>query len=105
MQLKEAVFSALEELEQEIVKPIVREKDSKKPVFKEEDIIKDNNPKTTDEQEFLIKLKERLLVLFEGFQATNNKNVEAKLDLTLGFLEYLLSLIEERIEKIKPTDR
>lgn len=104
MQLKEAVFSALEELEQEIVKPIVREKDSKKPVFKE-DTIKDNNPKTTDEQEFLIKLKERLLVLFEGFQATNNKNVEAKLDLTLGFLEYLLSLIEERIEKIKPTDR
>lgn len=98
MQLKEAVFSALEELEHEIKKPVVTENESEKKEPKE---IQNVSIKA-DEQEFLTALKERLLVLFEGFQTTNNKNVETKLDLTLGFLEYLLSLIEERLENIKP---
>lgn len=98
MQLKEAVFSALEELEQEIKKPVVTENESKKEELEEIQ----NIALTVDEQAFLTALKERLLVLFEGFQTTNNKNIETKLDLTLGFLEYLLSLIEERLENIKP---
>lgn len=98
MQLKEAVFSALEELEHEIKKPVVTENKSEKEEPKE---IQNVSIKA-DEQEFLTALRERLLVLFEGFQTTNNKNVETKLDLTLGFLEYLLSLIEERLENIKP---
>ncbi len=50
---------------------------------------------------FLNSLRERFLVLFEGFQAPNNTSVEAKLDLTLNFLEYVLSVIDNRIEKIK----
>ena len=50
---------------------------------------------------FLNSLRERLLVLFEGFQAPNNTSIEAKIDLTLNFLEYVLSVIEERIEHIK----
>ncbi|MDR2638239.1 MAG: hypothetical protein LBC09_00195 [Helicobacteraceae bacterium] len=54
-----------------------------------------------DEAKFLSAVKERLLVLFEGFQSPNNKAVEAKVDLTLNFLEYLLSAIEERLDELK----
>ena len=50
---------------------------------------------------FLQSLRERMLVLFEGFQAPNNVSLEAKVDLTLNFLEYVLSTIDTRIENIK----
>lgn len=54
-----------------------------------------------EETAFLENLRERLLVLFEGFQSPNNKRVEAKIDLTLNFLEYLLALLDERIDTLK----
>lgn len=54
-----------------------------------------------DECRYLESVKERLLVLFEGFQSPNNTHIEAKVDLTLNFLEYLLSTIDSRIENIK----
>jgi len=54
-----------------------------------------------EEQMFLENLRERILVLFEGFQSPNNKRVEAKIDLTLNFLEYLLATLDERIESLK----
>ena len=50
---------------------------------------------------FLKNLRERLLVMFEGFQSPNNKSIEAKVDLLLNFFEYLLALTEERIEAIE----
>ena len=55
----------------------------------------------TEEEDFLLSLKERLLVLFEGFQSPNNQAVEAKLDLTLNFLEYLLARIENRLDELQ----
>ncbi len=55
---------------------------------------------TNDEKLFLQSVQERLLVLFEGFQSPNNSNIEAKVDLTLNFLEYLLASIESRISVI-----
>ncbi|WP_456452709.1 CiaD-like domain-containing protein [Hydrogenimonas sp.] len=54
-----------------------------------------------EEREFLEHLRERVLVLFEGFQSPNNKRLEAKIDLTLNFLEYLLATLDERIEALK----
>ncbi len=54
-----------------------------------------------EEREFLEHMRERILVLFEGFQSPNNKRVEAKIDLTLNFLEYLLASLDERIETLK----
>lgn len=51
----------------------------------------------SDELLFLQNVRERILVLFEGFQAPNNAAVEAKVDLTLNFLEYLLATIDTRI--------
>ena len=58
-----------------------------------------------NEEKFLKKLKERILVLFEGFSSPKNKNIEDKLDITINFLEYLLSLVDERIEIIDKKNR
>ena len=61
----------------------------------------DNAASIENELLFLHSLRERFLVLFEGFQAPNNSALEAKIDLTLNFLEYVLSTIDVRIEKLK----
>ncbi|WP_457597440.1 CiaD-like domain-containing protein [Hydrogenimonas sp.] len=58
-------------------------------------------PERSDELLFLERLRERLLVLFEGFQSPNNRELEAKIDLTLNFLEYLLATLDERIKTLK----
>ncbi len=50
-------------------------------------------------KDFLLNLRERLLVLFEGLKSSNNKKVEAKVDLVLNFFEYLLATIEDKLEK------
>lgn len=52
------------------------------------------------QRQFYINLRERILLLFEGFQSPNNKNIEAKIDLTLNFLEYLLATIDEELESV-----
>jgi hypothetical protein len=60
-----------------------------------------NDDDNKDEQLFLENLRERLLVLFEGFQSPNNKNkTSAKIDLIINFLEYLLAMTDERLDKI-----
>ena len=62
---------------------------------------------TLDEQSsdsemlFLTSMRERLLVLFEGFQAPNNTNIEAKVDMTLNFLEYVLVTIDNRVQELE----
>lgn len=58
-----------------------------------------------DERRYLESVKERLLVLFEGFQSPNNTKIEAKVDLTLNFLEYLLASIDTRLDTIKKSER
>lgn len=50
---------------------------------------------------FLEGLRERILVMFEGMQSPNNRAAEAKIDLILNFLEWQLSLIDERLENKK----
>ena len=50
---------------------------------------------------FLGDIRERLLVLFEGFLTPNNQHIDAKLDLTLNFLEYLLAAVEDRVDLLK----
>ncbi len=54
---------------------------------------------------FLLNLRERVLVLFEGLltlqqaQSSDTVQLEKKLDLTINFLEYLLATIEEKLDK------
>lgn len=62
---------------------------------------------STGEAEFLHSFKERMFVLFEGLKQENlwiengndrNSQIQAKLDLILGFLQFQLALIDARLE-------
>ena len=97
MELKDIVLSTLAEIDKDIPDDDNSEDTS--------DIDNDNSPATshlhTKEEQFLKNLRERILVLFEGFKSPNTQNIEAKLDLTLNFLEYLLAGIDERLNEYK----
>lgn len=54
---------------------------------------------------FMTTLRERILVLFEGLQSPNNRNIDAKLDLVLNFLEYQLSLIDEKMDDLNTKEQ
>ena len=84
--LKNVILQTLEELEDN--KEVIAEKDNSNIIEK-------------DDLEFLQKLRERLLVLFEGLQSPNIINLEKKLDLTINFLEYTLSMIDKKIDDSK----
>jgi hypothetical protein len=111
MELKDVILSTLAELDsvepEETVSKIVAESLINKEEKKEEskDFVAPKSLGTNDEKLFLESIQERLLVLFEGFQAPNNAKVEAKVDLTLNFLEYLLATIENRIQIIENKDK
>jgi len=101
MELKDVILSTLAELD-EIESTVVEHKKQEFNEVKKQEI---EIPFTqtsisNDEKQFLESIQERLLVLFEGFQAPNNTKVEAKVDLTLNFLEYLLASVENRINLI-----
>ena len=110
MELKDMILSTLKELDEVVTKeeavkppklgmreePILQVKEELMPLEALE-ICEDESLCDTQRQ-FYINLRERVLVLFEGFQSPNNKNIEAKIDLTLNFLEYLLATIDEQLE-------
>lgn len=100
MELKDVILSTLKEME--------HSKDETLPQEKEEDRAVQDTANSSDslspthnEAQFLENMRERIHVIFEGFQSPNNANIEAKVDLTLNFLEYLLSTIETRLKEIK----
>lgn len=116
MELKELILSTLEELDKKIAADGVKAEEELKAQEErvEQDILERIEAEghqnelekelevqeESDEVAFLEHSKERLLVLFEGLQAEETKNLDAKLDITLNFLEYYLANIEERLEKI-----
>lgn len=117
MELKDVILSTLAELEETPAKeapPAVVEK----AVIEPEEVVVSFSPEAMtppepvkiepvfsgshdEEIRMLEGIRERLLVLFEGFQSPNNAQIEAKVDLTLNFLEYLLATIENRLDTIK----
>jgi len=123
MELKDVILSTLAEMED--IKPInndlklnkkfkksIKENIANKPKlktklqtneFSSEVILKDNSEQgiISNELHFLTSMRERLLVLFEGFQAPNNTNIEAKIDMTLNYLEYVLVTIDIRVKEIE----
>ena len=99
MELKDIILSTLADLEEPKTNVEV-EKEVEKS-FKEEPSLKKEESPLVDL--FLSNIRERILVLFEGFQSPNNKNIEAKLDLTLNFLEYLLASIDEYLKEDSKT--
>jgi hypothetical protein len=107
MELKDVILSTLAEMEDdtpvkeqevEIKEQVSVQKEA--PLIKKE-IFDDSSSSTESELIYLNSIRERLLVLFEGFQAPNNSNIEAKVDMTLNFLEYTLATIDARVEKLK----
>lgn len=60
-----------------------------------------SNESLREECEFLELLQERLLVLFEGLNAPQNKDTQSRLNITINFLEYQLSVIQERLNDLK----
>jgi len=96
MELKDIVLSTLAEIDNEIIDDNTNKNNTDNETI-------DNNSAQehlkTSEEIFLKNLRERILVLFEGFKAPNNKNIEAKVDLTLNFLEYLLATIDARLKE------
>ncbi|MEA2098694.1 MAG: hypothetical protein U9P72_01035 [Campylobacterota bacterium] len=115
MELKDVILSTLAEMEDppthqepkisEAKAKKVEEKVEEKIISKdlENEIVVDDS-KIDSELIYLNSIKERLLVLFEGFQAPNNSNIEAKVDMTLNYLEYVLATISNRIEILEKGD-
>ena len=113
MELKDVILSTLAEMDdtEQSAKPTrndfqLKENSSFVELHKEEEKQEpqEETPKkqaSENELLFLNSMRERLLVLFEGFQSPNNANIEAKIDLTLNFLEYSLATIDERVERLK----
>ena len=58
---------------------------------------KNNNQIQFNNDEFLLHLRERILVLFEGLQSPNIDSLDKKLDLTINFLEYTLAEIDKKL--------
>ena len=111
MELKDVILSTLAEMEEEIPKEAINNISASFEI-KETKTVEKFTPKVEkevsiitssgidSEARYLSSIRERLLVLFEGFQAPNNKDIEAKVDMTLNFLEYVLATIDSHLEKI-----
>lgn len=53
-----------------------------------------------EELKFLNSIKERILVLFEGLNNFEKGDIEARVELNIKFLEFLLATIDKRSEDI-----
>jgi hypothetical protein len=106
MELKDVILSTLAEMEDDApqneqtleIKEKVAVPKQKEPLLKD---VTEESSNIESELIYLNSIRERLLVLFEGFQAPNNSNIEAKIDMTLNFLEYTLATIDARVEKLQ----
>ena len=109
MELKDVILSTLAEMENDVPaqapkkKPFVEKKSSPTPISEISN--KQEFESNDSELMYLNSIRERLLVLFEGFQAPNNTNIEAKVDMTLNFLEYVLATIDSRVQMLEKGDR
>ena len=113
MELKDVILSTLAEMEEDTsTSPKEQGRSTQvqeqffEPTAQTEEVkavYTSEEPACTIESElmYLNSIRERLLVLFEGFQAPNNANIEAKVDMTLNFLEYTLATIDSRVQKLE----
>ncbi|MCR8699580.1 hypothetical protein CYJ41_02575 [Campylobacter ureolyticus] len=60
-----------------------------------------NSVNILSQEEFLLKIKERILVLFDGLNSFDRGDIEARVELSLKFMEFLLANIDKRISDIK----
>jgi len=105
MELKDVILSTLAEMEDsnEEIENVhtVQESVEISRTQEVESTVFENEAAIDSELMYLNSIRERLLVLFEGFQSPNNANIEAKVDMTLNFLEYTLATIDSRVQKLE----
>ncbi len=108
MELKDAVLSTLAEIEgnyQEEIKKEAAKDSAASAVAQSMQAYADMEVKDDTAEKFLLNLRERILVLFEGLQSIQEEGsgeilqVEKKLDLIVNFLEYMLATIDEKLDK------
>ena len=101
--LEQVDFEDLANRNSRISRELSDESDSKPPIFidikEEADLIEDSA--ISDEVSLLLRLKEKSLVLFEGLRATQNKDIEIKLEMVISYLEYQLFVIEDRLKSLE----
>jgi len=100
--LSEIILSTLNEVEGDLKKESIKQE--KKQVKMQKKIIvneKKSKNIVQDDKDFLINLKEKLLVLFEGLQDDTVDNKEDKVNIILNYLEYTLSSLETKINSTK----
>lgn len=102
MELKDVILSTLAEMEDDdsLVKP-TNQLVEEETLEVEADYETEDDTLVDSELVYLNSIRERLLVLFEGFQSPNNANIEAKVDMTLNFLEYTLATIDLRVQTLE----
>ena len=109
MELKDVILSTLAEMEDEVPSQAPKKESFSEKKSSPAPIAEISNEQAFESNDgelmYLNSIRERLLVLFEGFQAPNNTNIEAKVDMTLNFLEYVLATIDSRVEKLEKGDR
>ncbi|GAA9451768.1 hypothetical protein HpUBN11_03350 [Helicobacter pylori] len=90
------------ETQEKITEENTEEKEEAQEIITEE--IMPKNPTQVlipNERVFLKNLLERTLVLFQGMQALEEKDVLKRLDLVVRFLQYQLSALEKRLESLE----
>lgn len=93
MELKDAILQTIHDFDQDLPQEEIfptKHSQEYQEIQKSEILI---------DSRFLELLREKTLVLFEGLQSSQTKDLSNKLDLVLNYLEYQLSLIDEALEK------
>lgn len=89
MELKDMILQTLTEIEE-------NPKNTETPPIQPK-----NTPNVCSSQEeasILYALREKALVLFEGLQSTDESDLSKKLDLVINYLQYQLSIIDEKLQ-------
>jgi hypothetical protein len=108
MELKDAVLSTLAEIEDNYIEEVKKESakdNAAASVAKSMAEYRGIDENAESLERFLVNLRERILVLFEGLLSTEQDAaadtllLEKKLDLIINFMEYLLASIDEKLDK------
>lgn len=99
MELKDLIKQTLDEFATAPSSPTTEDSFPKKPSDEDfEQKVPENNITLHIDSKFLEILREKTLVLFEGLQSSQTKDLSSKLDLVINYLEYQLSLIDEALQ-------
>lgn len=93
METKEAVISTISEFNN----------DNGNVLANKSNVI-DNVDIDKEELAFLFQLREKTLVLFEGLRHKNQDSLESRMNIVIGYLEFQLSIIEDRISRLSNED-